>query len=236
MIVQRWSETLKCPVYYVRLRDEAGHRRLYPEKHTSKKVAEQYQRKLKNDIEEKKMFPDRFPKRIRLADIMQEYLKKHASQKRPKTYREYQSITGKLLRHFGQVYLDEITRYQVESYQSKRHQEVSVYMINRELTVLKGMCTKAIDWGFLLKNPVKSVKLGKEKSRMRFLTEEEQAALIAACGRAKKASYLRDMVILDLHTGLRKEELLQLKREDVLVDGKKLRVEDGKGGYEGMYP
>jgi hypothetical protein len=45
-----------------------------------------------------------------------------------------------------------------------------------------------------------------------------------------KVSYPKDMVILDLHRGLTKEELLQRKREDVLPDGKKLKVEDGKGG------
>ncbi len=236
MIVPRRSASLKCIVYYVRLRDENGHRRLYPEKHTSKKVAEQYQRQLKDKIEERKMFPNRFPKRMKLAEFIREYLKKHVSKKRPKTYREYVSITGKLLRYFGEVYLDQITRYQVEGYQSKRHQEVSVYMVNRELTVLKGMCTKAIDWGFLLKNPVKGVKLGKEKARMRFLTEEEQESLIKACGMANKAVYLKDMVILDLHTGLRKEELLKLKREDVLVDRKRLKVEDGKGGKRRYVP
>jgi integrase len=236
MIVEKWSKSLKCPVYYVRLRDESGHRRLYPEKHTSKKVAEQYQRRLAAEIEERRMFPDRFPKRIKLADFVVEYLKKYASKKRPKTYREYGSITGKLTKHFGDIYLDEITRYKVESYQSLWHQEVSVYMVNRELTVLKGVCTKAIDWGFLFKNPVKGVKLGKEKARMRFLTEEEQERLIEACGRARKALYLKDIVVLDLHTGLRKEELLLLKREDVLVDGKKLKVEDGKGGYRRYVP
>jgi len=236
MIVEKWSESLKCPVFYVRLRDETGHRKLYPEKHTSKKVAQQYQRKLKNDIEERKMFPDRFPKRVKLADFVVEYLKKHASKLREKTYREYVSITGKLVRHFGDIYLNEITRYHVESYQSLRHEQVSVYMVNRELTVLKGMCTKAIDWGFLHKNPVKGVKLGKEKSRMRFLTESEQESLIKACGKARKASYLKNMVILDLYTGLRKDELLKLKPEDVLVERKMLKVEDGKGGKRRYVP
>jgi hypothetical protein len=47
----------KCIVYYVRLRDENGHRRLYPEKHTSKKVAEQYQA-IEDKIEERKMLPE----------------------------------------------------------------------------------------------------------------------------------------------------------------------------------
>ena len=237
MIVEKWSASLKCPVYYVRLRDESGHRKLYPEKHTSKKVAEQYQRRLVGEIEERKMFPDRFPKRIKFADfVTNEYLKKHASKKRKMTYQQYESIAGKLIRHFGDIYLDEMTLYKAESYQSERLHQVGVCMVNREVVVLKGMCTKGVDWGFLLKNPIKGIKLGKEKPRPRFLNEEEQARLIEACGRAQHAFYLKDMVVLDLHTGLRKEELLRLKREDVLVDGKKLKVEDGKGGKRRYVP
>lgn len=38
------------------------------------------------------------------------------------------------------------------------------------------------------------------------------------------------MVIIDLHTGLRKSELLNLKKTDILLDRNVLRVEDGKGG------
>jgi integrase len=109
-------------------------------------------------------------------------------------------------------------------------------MVNREIIVLEGMCTKAVDWGFLLKNPIKDIKLGREKPRPRFLAEQKQGRLIEACGRAQNAFYLKDMVVLDLHTGLREEELLQLKREDVLVDGKKLKVEDGKGGKRRYVP
>ena len=40
-------------------------------------------------------------------------------------------------------------------------------------------------------------------------------ALIIACGKEKKAPHLQAMVIFDLYTGLRKEELLTLKWSDV---------------------
>jgi hypothetical protein len=39
-------------------------------------------------------------------------------------------------------------------------------MVNRELTVLKGMCTKAMDWDSLKSSEGR--KLGKEKARCVF--------------------------------------------------------------------
>ena len=111
--------------------------------------------------------------RILFKDFVPEYLKKHALKKR--SLRDYISISKKLIEFFGEYFLDQITRYHVESYQSTRFGKVGVYMRNRELNILKGIFTKAIDWGFLFKNPVRGVKLEKEKPRLRFLTVAEES-------------------------------------------------------------
>ena len=109
-------------------------------------------------------------------------------------------------------------------------------MADREVTILKGMFTKAIDWKFALLNPAKGLKLEKELPRLRFLRPEESARLIAACGIEPKAPYLRAMVIVDLHSGLRKEELLSLKWEHIYIDRNVLKVEEGKGGDSRYVP
>ena len=145
-------------------------------------------------------------------------------------------LCKKLVSHFGEMYLHEISRYHVESYQSERSQQVSVYTVNRELTILKGICTKAIDWGFLDKNPVKGVKLGKEKPRERFLNPEEIALLVESCGKEPAAPYLKSLVIIALLTGLRKKELLNLKREEIYMDRDIIKIEEGKGGYRRFVP
>jgi integrase len=237
MIVERESKTRKGKIYYVRLIDENGKKRLYSPGHTSKKVAEQYEWKLKNEIAERKMFPEKFFERRKLSDFVPEYLRKHAAHTR--SYDFYAVMCKKLVSYFGEMYLDEITRYHVESYQSERAEQVSVYTVNRELTILKGICTKAIDWGFLIKNPVKGVKLGKEKARERFLFPEEIGKLIESCGKERMASYLKSVVIIALYTGLRKKELLNLKREHIYMDRDKIWIEEGKGGYSrpvDLYP
>lgn len=176
----------------------------------------------------------RFFQRVLFKDFVPEYLQKHALKKR--SLRDYISISKKLIEFFGEYFLDQITRYHVESYQSTRFGKVGVYMRNRELNILKGIFTKAIEWGFLFKNPVKGIKLEKEKPRFRFLSEWERPRLIDSCGREKKAPYLRSLVIIDLYTGLRKEELLSLPWKNVDLDKNILWVEDGKGGDQRRIP
>ncbi len=167
-------------------------------------------------------------------DFAPKYLKKHASKKRK--YRDYESITKKLVGFFGDLYLHEVTRYQIATYYSSRTEKVSVSMANREIAILKGIFTKAIEWGFLFVNPAKGFKMEKEKPRLRFLKPAEALRLIDASGKEPKALYLRYMVIVDLHTGLRKEEPLSLKWDHIDLERNVLKVEDGKGGYMRFVP
>ena len=93
--------------------------------------------------------------------------------------------------------------------------KVAENTINNEVNTLSGIFTKAIEWGKALTNPVHKVKRFRIKERKRILDQREQELLIIACGQEKKAQHLQAMVIFDLYTGLRKEELLSLKWSDV---------------------
>ncbi len=234
MLVPKWSKAHNRLLYYPRLIDEKGRKRLYSPGHTSKKIAKEYEEKLRREIAERKMFPERFFSKRLFRDFVPEYLRKHASKKR--SYRDYVSISKKLVAFFGESFLHEINRYQIATYYSSRAENVGVYMVNREITILKGILTKAIEWGFLSANPVKGFKMEKEEARSRFLSTREASKLVNACGKEPKASYLRVMVIMDLSTGLRKEELLSLRWEHIDLDRNVLKVEDGKGGYTRYVP
>jgi len=236
MIIKRYIKKRNCFEYDVRLYDENGKRKQYKTGLTSKKLAKEYEQKKRNEIAERKLFPERHFVKRKFADFVPEYLKKHASRKKTGTYSDYISICKKLVRFFGEYDLHEITRYHIESYQSERSQQVGVCMVNREITILKGILTKAIDWGFLLKNPVKGIKLEKERPRLRYLNREEISKLIESCGRNGQVRYLKPMVIIDLNTGLRKDEILSLKKESVNLERNVITVEEGKGGYTRHVP
>lgn len=231
MPLKKWSKNLKRFVYYPRVKDETGIRRVVGSAHTSIKLVKEYEDKKKREIAERKMFPERFCQRVKFKDFIPEYLQKHALKK--KSYRDYLSILKKLIGYFGDYFLDQITRYHVETYQSTRFEKVGVYMRNREINILKCIFTKAVDFS---KNPVKGIKLEKEKPRLRFLTEIESERLINVCSQERKSPYLSFMVTIDLFTGLRKEELLSLTWRAVDLGKNILWVEDGKVGDQRRIP
>jgi len=75
----------------------------------------------------------------------------------------------------------------VEKYKAKRLEKVAPATVNRELACLKHMYTKAIEWGYLKINPVKSVKLLKEPpGRLRYLMPKRLRSCLmsaaAICG------------------------------------------------------
>jgi integrase len=113
---------------------------------------------------------------------------------------------------FGGYRLADISPFLLEKYKrSRKEQGRSEVTINRELALLKNLFTMAIKWGKASENPVKQVRLFREDNgRTRFLTEEEEARLLACC-----SPYLRPIVITALHTGFRKSELLSLTWADV---------------------
>ncbi|MET0517086.1 MAG: tyrosine-type recombinase/integrase, partial [Nitrospiraceae bacterium] len=129
-----------------------------------------------------------------------------------------------LQRAFGSLILHEITAHRIEQFKRQRlagkwrsHGQKSAAKaikpgtVNRELDCLKGILTKAVEWGKLLDSPARGVKrLKVDNRRTRILTEAEQLALLASC--PKK---LGRMVRLALITGARIGELLALKWGDV---------------------
>ena len=73
------------------------------------------------------------------------------------------------------------------------------------------MLNRAVTWKKLAEHPGKEVKALKGvQGRTRFLSEEEEAAILAACSPA-----LRRVVEAGLLTGFRRQELTSLRPEDV---------------------
>jgi integrase len=75
-----------------------------------------------------------------------------------------------------------------------------------------------MEWGLLEKAPKVHVK--REKERTRFLSEEEKQKLIKACGDPE----LKLMVQIALVTGLRKDNILNLKWAEIKFDLKEIHA------------
>lgn len=97
--------------------------------------------------------------------------------------------------------------------------ERSAGSVNRYLAALSHAFTVSVrEWGWLDRNPVKSVSRLKEpRGRVRFLSDDERDRLLKAC---KESAHpvLYPLVITALSTGCREGELLSLRWPQVDLD------------------
>jgi site-specific recombinase XerD len=108
--------------------------------------------------------------------------------------------------------LNEVTPWHLEQWKKVRKEEGKAPgTINTELATVKSVFSKAKAWGKLSEHPGTSVKLLQNpRQKIRFLSEEEEARLLAVCSPA-----LRRVVQVGLLTGFRRQELASLRPEDV---------------------
>jgi integrase len=148
----------------------------------------------------------------KLDEFAKEYFAYYQANRRPKSVRRHDMAYQAVHPHFVGKRLADVTPFMVERYKQERKQAgVGEVTINRELAFLKNLFSKAVEWGKAADNPVKKVRLYREdNARTRFLTDEEEANLLASCG-----PQLKPLVVTALHTGFRASELLSLIWEDV---------------------
>ena len=122
---------------------------------------------------------------------------------------------------FGTKRLNEITAWHIEQYKKARKEAgEQPATINLDLSFLKAMLNKAIAWNTLAEYPAKHVKaLTVTNERTRFLSEEEEGALLPVC-----SPPLRRIVEAGLLTGFRTQELTSLRVEDIDLQRRLLTV------------
>jgi integrase len=151
------------------------------------------------------------PKKILFENLCHEYLQFSKVNKNPQSYRRDITSLKNLLLIFNGKYITTITASDLEHYKNLRINKVKPGTINRELSCIKHMFSKAIHWGYLKDNQLRSVtKLKEPPGRLRYLQDGEEERLLAFC-----PEYTKPIVIFALNTGMRKSEILYLKWQDV---------------------
>jgi integrase len=165
--------------------------------------------------------------RTRLRDFTDEYLEYVKARGRVWTFHE--TSLKHLVEFFGDYLLSRITLDSIIAYKLGREKAVSGATINRELAVLRNLLNVAKKkeiWSGT--NPINKEDFYPEPRKVHhILTENERRALLAAID--KKAPHLRLAVVIALHTGLRKGEILGLRWADVDFTNRQLIIEKTKG-------
>lgn len=155
--------------------------------------------------------------------------------KAKRSYDRDQRSLKKLLPFFGDRLLKDIKPGQVEAYRQRRLGEPSgrtpstltaPATVNREIACFKTIFSKAMKNGKAERNPVVGVKQLKENNeRDRLLSPDEYVRLLSQC-----PAYLKPIIKLGYHTGMRISEILNLTWEkvDLKAGFIRLRAEDTK--------
>lgn len=179
----------------------------------------------------------------------------------PWAERELRSATEPLRtlnRDFGYLHsrkLTEITPWVMEAWTKQAVKKgLKPSTINRRVTTLKSVLSRATLWGFIEQSPLKGTKLLRtdKMGKVRFLSNEEEIQLRSALDarerdeRQKRDRYndwliarhkqpvpaldgqfcdhLKPLVLLALNTGMRRGEIFNLRWPDVDLKGKQLTI------------
>jgi len=190
---------------------------------------------LKHENRYQAVFESRKECTMTFNELAEHYVVNFQTQKSFNQWKRH--IIGILKGTFGQRKLGEITYLDLETFRNQRKatetsagRTRSEARVNRELAVLKHMLNKAVEWGMLDVNPFKrgaKLMYKEDHGRLRFLTYEEADKLLDHC-----LPHLRPIVETALMTGMRKEEILSLKWDQIrngmiYIDGK--MAKSGKG-------
>lgn len=161
-----------------------------------------------------------------MGDYLQ-YMESH----RPKQYRAIRHLE----RHFKFFPNDRlITREDIMAYQIHRMKKgVKGVTVNRDLASYRAAFNRAG-----VENPFAGFDAFKEHARVRYLTQDELTKLLRACKAVPQSADLFDIVHTAILTGMRKQEILRLHKNQLDFGAGVINVdaENEKGGKNKRIP
>ena len=122
-----------------------------------------------------------------------------------------------------------ITTAMVEDAKLKRADQVAQATVDRSIQALKAFFNWLIDHDLAAVNPVRRVKMFHPNNEVvRYLTRDQYDALLKAA--EEGPDYLKPLIVLAVHTGLRRGNLLRLRWPQINLDAGKIRISDRTKG------
>jgi len=187
--------------------------------------ARKYLRKIEEDLATQKLGMQ-VPAKIKLTEFWDEYLAYVKTNQSLKTYKQKEHAinnfkrllnTSTLLKRI--TFLHEITPATIEKYKTFRLKDgVTNRTVNIDLHALSNSFKVAKEWNYIVN--IKTVsKLSVQKKEARFLSIEELDELYS-----KASNYLKQVITLYVLSGMRANELLNLKWEHIDFTGNILKI------------
>jgi len=164
-----------------------------------------------------------------LGELFDKYLEEYAKVHK-KSWKSDEYQFELYLESWKNRKLRSIRREDIQALHGRVGKSSGPYAANRLLALLSTMFTKAIvEWKWNHPHPAKGIRKFREHSRDRFLQGEELGRFFAALGVEEDVA-ARDLFLLLLLTGARRENVMSMRWEDVDLESKVWRIPETKSG------
>ena len=201
---------------------------------TNRRLAKSIEAKVRTELIEDCYFEKPIGSKKIFKDMMTKFMEEHAPKVSVSMRRSYSSYLNHLMPFFGDMNLMSISPKGVSRYKVLRRQKgAKPATINRELAMLSKAFNLAVkEWEWLKENPVSKVPKEKEDNeRDRWLTKDDEERLLEYC-----PTWLKEIVVFDLNTGLRQDELLSLEWFRVNLLQRTILINKSKNGKPRTIP
>jgi integrase len=151
----------------------------------------------------------RQPKPVKLSEHVKAYVA-HTGKTNRSSYKDA-AVLERLVGSVGDRVLNEVSAFSIERWKRERAEEVSRSTVNRELNIIRGCFSRAVDWGCLTSSPLRTVKPYRvDDVRLRVCSPGEIWTFLHGA-----PADLRLIARLTLESLPRLSEALGLRREDI---------------------
>jgi integrase len=213
---------------------------------TTRSTAEEFIAKVRHDARVGRLnLPKRRKVALTLATAAPLYIDRLHQEGGKNIERKRLQLEQSLIPYFSNQSLAQITTFDIERYKKSRTNQpirsrkklkagetyplLKPSTINRELATLSHLLNKAAEWGWIERPAAKIRKLKEGTGRIVYLTAEQADALLEA-SKGDQNRQIYPFILTGLRTGMRKSEILTIRREHVDLAAHSIYVPHAKAG------
>ena len=171
--------------------------------------------------------PGRLRRKRSFGELADLYLERHVWTKR--SARNDRAVLRNHLQALRPRPLSEITAHDIQRLHSELGR-TAPYQANRAVALVRKMFNLALEWGlFSGDNPAATIAFHPEEKRQRYLLPEELPRVFEAM-KEEQNEYARAAFVTAILTGARRQEILEMKWEDLDFKQQVWRVPQVRGG------
>lgn len=195
---------------------------------SDRKLAEAILGKTQTKIIEGKYFDVLEEKERTVSEMLERYLEEHSSRKSLTDYRRNRASLKHILPYFGDRTLAEVTPKLIAAYKAKRYEEKSApATLKKELGLMRAAFNLAIqEWEWCRENPFRRIKMDQvNNERVRYLSDDDFKKVLDQC-----PEWLKPVVMVARYTGMRRENIVTLRWDQVDLFRKVILLDRTKNG------